>query len=68
MHGIPLVILNACQSAKELGEQEGGDDDLPIAHETSLASRFMQAGVQTVLAMSYSITVTAAEILMESLL
>ena len=66
MHGIPLVILNACQSAKELGEQEK-KSDLPIAEETSLASRLMRAGAQMVLAMSYSVTVTAAEILMKSL-
>jgi tetratricopeptide (TPR) repeat protein len=65
-HGVPLVILNACQSAKELGEQ-GQQGTLPIAEETSLASRLMRAGAQTVLAMSYSVTVTAAEILMKSL-
>ncbi len=66
LHGIPLIILNACQSAKELGEQEQ-KTDLPIAEETSLASRLMRAGAQMVLAMSYSVTVTAAEILMKSL-
>lgn len=64
-YGIPLVILNACQSAKELGQEQTGP--LPIAEETSLASRLMRAGVQMVLAMSYSVTVTAAEILMKSL-
>ncbi len=65
-HGVPLIILNACQSAKELGAQER-DGALPIAEETSLASRLMRAGAQMVLAMSYSVTVTAAEILMKSL-
>ena len=37
------------------------------ASETSLGSRLMQAGVQQVLAMGYSVTVTAAEILMSML-
>ena len=64
--GVPLIILNACQSAKELGEQEQ-KGALPIAEETSLASRLMRAGAQMILAMSYSVTVTAAEILMKSL-
>jgi tetratricopeptide (TPR) repeat protein len=48
---IPVVMLNACQSAKELG----GD------RETSLAGYLLEGGVQTVLAMGYSITVSAAE-------
>jgi tetratricopeptide (TPR) repeat protein len=52
-HQIPITILNACQSGKQVG-----------AAETSLGSRLMQAGVQMVLAMSYSITVSAAESLM----
>ena len=47
---IPVVILNACQSAKETG-----------ATETSLASRLMEAGIQMVLAMGYSVTVSAAK-------
>ncbi|HEX8736911.1 MAG TPA: tetratricopeptide repeat protein, partial [Pyrinomonadaceae bacterium] len=66
MHSVPLIILNACQSAKELGEQEQ-KSALPIAKETSLGSRLMESGAQMVLAMSYSVTVTAAEILMKSL-
>lgn len=65
-NSIPLIILNACQSGKELGEQNH-KGVLPIAEETSLASRLMQAGAQMVLAMSYSVTVTAAEILMKTL-
>src|SRR5207245_93886 len=36
---VPVVILNACQSGKQVG-----------VSETSLGSRLMQAGVQTVLA------------------
>lgn len=47
---IPIAILNACQSAKQLNQ----------ATETSLASRLQQAGIQAVLAMAYSVTVTAA--------
>ncbi len=54
--GVPVCILNACQSAK----QEG-----PV--ETSLGSRLMAAGMQMVVAMGYSVTVTAAQILMEKL-
>lgn len=53
-HGIPMVVLNACQSAKQ--------DH--TATETSLASRLMQAGTQWVVAMAYSVTVSAAELFM----
>ena len=53
VHGIPIVVLNACQSGKQVGDQE-----------TSLGSQLMQAGVQMVLAMGYSVTVSAAERLM----
>jgi CHAT domain len=53
---IPIAILNACQSG-----QQGGDT------ETSLASRFVQAGRQTVLAMGYSVTVSAAALMMPTL-
>lgn len=55
-HQIPVAILNACQSGKQVG-----------ASETSLGSRLMQAGVQTVLAMGYSVTVSAAELMMQTL-
>ncbi len=55
-HRIPIAILNACQSGKQVG-----------ASETSLGSRLMQAGVQLVLAMGYSVTVSAAELLMKTL-
>ena len=50
----PIAILNACQSGKQVG-----------ASETSLGSRLMQAGLQLVLAMGYSVTVSAAERLMQ---
>src|SRR5260370_20505101 len=55
-HQVPVAILNACQSGKQIG-----------ASETSLGSRLMQAGVQLVLAMGYSVTVSAAELLMQAL-
>ncbi len=55
-HQIPAAILNACQSGKQVGESE-----------TSLGARLMQAGVQLVLAMGYSVTVSAAELLMKTL-
>ncbi len=52
-HQIPIAVLNACQSGKYVGEQE-----------TSLGNHLIQAGVQTVLAMGYSVTVSAVEQLM----
>lgn len=55
-HHIPITILNACQSGKQVGERE-----------TSLGSHLVQAGMQLVLAMGYSITVSAAELLMHTL-
>ncbi|MGB7314626.1 MAG: CHAT domain-containing protein, partial [Nodosilinea sp.] len=87
--GIPVCILNACQSAKQVrsvganghspnaedaeesppaplnkGGAEGGGIQNP---ETSLGSRLMTAGMQMVVAMGYSVSVTAATILMEKL-
>lgn len=55
-HSIPISILNACQSGMQVG-----------ASETSLGSRLIQHGVQMVLAMGYSVTVSAAKLLMETL-
>ena len=55
-HDVPIAILNACQSGKQVGTSE-----------TSLGSRLIAYGVQMVLAMGYSITVTAAQLLMETL-
>jgi tetratricopeptide (TPR) repeat protein len=52
-HQIPIAILNACQSGQQIG-----------ATETSLGSRLLQAGVQTVIAMGYSVTVSAAALMM----
>lgn len=53
---IPIAILNACQSGQQVGDTE-----------TSLASRLVQAGMQTVLAMGYSVTVSAAALMMPTL-
>ncbi len=55
-HHVPITILNACQSGKQIGERE-----------TSLGSHLIQAGLQLVLAMGYSVTVSAAELLMSTL-
>jgi tetratricopeptide (TPR) repeat protein len=55
-HQVPITILNACQSGKQIGERE-----------TSLGSHLIQVGLQLVLAMGYSVTVNAAELLMSVL-
>ncbi|MEM6614194.1 MAG: CHAT domain-containing protein [Cyanobacteria bacterium P01_C01_bin.72] len=100
---IPVCILNACQSGKQVrssrsplededeeqdrsplatlddgsrsplapldkgGIKDSRDSDNGGSDETSLGSRLMNAGMQMVVAMSYSITVTAAEIIMEKI-
>jgi tetratricopeptide (TPR) repeat protein len=51
-HKIPIAILNACQSGKQAGAQE-----------SSLAARLIEAGMQSAVAMAWSVTVTAAEML-----
>jgi len=56
-HQVPIAVLNACQSGKQVEGQQ----------ETSLGSRLMEAGTQVVLAMAYSVTVSAAERLMDRL-
>jgi tetratricopeptide (TPR) repeat protein len=53
---IQIAVLNACQSGKQVG-----------ATETSLGSQLMHAGVPRVVAMGYSVTVSAAELLMGKL-
>ncbi|MFM6063075.1 MAG: CHAT domain-containing protein, partial [Microcystis panniformis] len=58
---IPICILNACQSAKQIS-QESED-----YRETSLGSRLMTAGMQAVVAMGYSVTVSAAKLMMEQI-
>lgn len=52
-HRVPVVVLNACQSGKQVGDQE-----------SSLGARLMQAGAASVVAMGYSVTVSAAEAMM----
>ena len=47
---IPIAILNACQSGKQIGDRE-----------TSMGSKLMLAGVQLVVAMGYSVRIQAAE-------
>jgi tetratricopeptide (TPR) repeat protein len=54
-HQIPIAILNACQSGKETGDRE-----------SSLGNFLAQAGIQFVLAMGYSVTVSAAELMMRT--
>lgn len=54
-HGIPVVVLNACQSAKQSSQQE------------CLGSLLMQAGIQGVVAMAYSVTVSAATLFVKTL-
>ncbi len=61
---IPVCILNACQSGKQLGSQAEQAEDY---RETSLGSRLMVAGMQMVVAMGYSVTVTAAAVLIRDL-
>ncbi len=54
-HAIPIVMLNACQSAKQ------------TATETSLGSHLLQTGAHTVVAMAYTVTVSAAKLFMQKL-
>jgi tetratricopeptide (TPR) repeat protein len=63
-HGISVCILNACQSGKQLRE---GETDSFDGRETSLGARLIDAGVQTVIAMAYSVTVDAAKLMVENL-
>ncbi|MCG6137550.1 MAG: tetratricopeptide repeat protein [Nostoc sp. LLA-1] len=64
--GIPVCILNACQSGKQVNSarEEGLSED---TRETSLGSRLMTAGMQMVVAMGYSVTVSAAKLMMSQL-
>ncbi len=65
---IPICILNACQSAKQISPDEEtkaetqATDERETSGETSLGSRLMTAGMQMVVAMAYSITVSAAKL------
>ncbi|MDB9538037.1 tetratricopeptide repeat protein [Dolichospermum planctonicum CS-1226] len=83
--GIPVCILNACQSGKQV-KSPLPQNNVETFHgtslqntttslqnteeevrETSLGSRLMSAGMQMVVAMGYSVTVTAAKLMMEHL-
>lgn len=55
-HQIPVAVLNACQSGK-----------LTKDTESSVGSRLLEAGVQTVVAMSYSVTASVAALMMSEL-
>ena len=67
--GIPVCILNACQSGKQtspLAPLPEGEGNMKVdERETSLGARLMDAGMQMVVAMGYSVTVDAAKVLME---
>ncbi|PHJ63574.1 Tfp pilus assembly protein PilF [Nostoc linckia z18] len=76
--GIPVCILNACQSGKQVrgngeqggreqgaGEQGETEENGRETTETSLGSRLMTAGMEMVVAMGYSVTVSAARLMME---
>ncbi|MGB5959133.1 MAG: tetratricopeptide repeat protein [Coleofasciculaceae cyanobacterium] len=73
--GIPVCFLNACQSGKQVRTSDfvGAQGVAPLpaiendSRETSLGSRLMSAGMQMVVAMGYSVTVTAASLLMQKL-
>jgi hypothetical protein len=60
---IPVCMLNACQSGKQLASEAAADQGEDY-RETSLGSRLMAAGMQMVVAMGYSVTVTAAKVMM----
>ncbi|RPJ50214.1 MAG: CHAT domain-containing protein, partial [Chloroflexi bacterium] len=68
---VPVVVLNACQSGMEVGAPKEGAPETgvpkPGASETSLANRLIAGGVQVAVGMSYSVTVSAAELLMTRL-
>jgi tetratricopeptide (TPR) repeat protein len=69
-YGISACILNACQSGKQVnlvganGNSPSGPEDV---RETSLGARLMDAGMQMVVAMAYSVTVDAAKLLVTHL-
>ena len=64
---IPVCILNACQSGKQIKAEGDADTNQEISRETSLGSRLMAAGMQMVVAMGYSVTVSAAKLMMKQL-
>ena len=81
--GISACVLNACQSGKQvmtsgeppsppaplpsLGEGSRKVEEIEDGRETSLGARLMDAGMQMVVAMAYSVTVDAAKVLVGQL-
>ncbi|KST70171.1 tetratricopeptide repeat protein [Mastigocoleus testarum] len=59
---IPVCILNACQSGKQVKSDGETEEN---SRETSLGSRLMTAGMEMVVAMGYSVTVSAAKLMMK---
>ncbi len=66
---IPVCLLNACQSAKQisLNQEQQKEQQPEVFRETSLGSQLMAAGMEMVVAMAYSVTVSAAEVMMREL-
>ncbi len=61
---IPVCILNACQSGKQIAF---AGEKAEVFRETSVGSQLLAAGMEMVVAMGYSVTVSAAVLMMEEL-
>ncbi len=67
-HQLPIAVLNACQSAMQSRPARFSETwQVSPTDDTSLGSRLMAAGVQLVVGMGYSVTVSAAQLLMTTL-
>ena len=66
-YGISACILNACQSGKQVNPVEANGNLPSDVRETSLGARLMDAGMQIVVAMAYSVTEIAAKLLVTQL-
>ena len=60
-HQAPVMVLNACQSARQLIYAPDAAGEAADSRETSLGAQLMQAGAEVVVAMAYKVTVTAAQ-------
>ncbi len=58
--GLGLVVLSACQSSM-MGQSEQSEEEGDSGAIGSVAARFTQTGVQSVVAMSYSVLVKTTE-------
>jgi tetratricopeptide (TPR) repeat protein len=58
--GLGLVVLSACQSSM-MGQNEQSEEEDDSGAIGSVAARFTQTGVQSVVAMSYSVLVKTTE-------